>query len=183
MVVDLTRAIIQPAIDGLRVEGTPFVGVLYAGLMLTADGPRLLEFNCRFGDPETQAVLPLLTSDLLDVVEACVDGRLAEVEPTWRTGAAACVVMAAPGYPGPGPMGGVISGLEAELPQTVVFHGATEARDGQVVTAGGRVLAVTGWSDTLEDALARAYGAVEQITFDGQQYRADIGRRALGARP
>ncbi len=183
LVDELTATILQPAIDGLRAEGTPIVGVLYAGLMLTAAGPRVLEFNCRFGDPETQAILPLLASDLLDVVDACVDGRLAEVEPRWNPGAAACVVMASAGYPGISSTGCAIKGLDVSPPQTAVFHGATEQQAGQVFTSGGRVLGVTGWSDTLEDAIRRAYEAVSGIHFDGQQYRADIGRRALETRP
>ena len=182
LVAELTRSILQPAIDGLRADGTPFVGVLYAGLMLTAAGPRVLEFNCRFGDPETQAILPLLSSDLLDVVDACVDGCLAEVEPRWSAGAAACVVMASEGYPGPSSTGRAVTGLDNLPEQTTVFHAATELRESAVVTAGGRVLGVTGWAETLEGALDRAYVAVAQIHFDGQQYRTDIGRRALEAR-
>ena len=179
----LTRTILQPAVDGLRADGTPFVGVLYAGLMLTADGPKVLEFNCRFGDPETQAILPLLDSDLLDVAEACVDGRLAEMTPRWKDGAAACVVMAAEGYPGQTRAGDVIEGLDTLPPQTTAFHAATALRDGQVVTAGGRVLGVTGWANTLPLAIERAYAAVSGLHFEGQQYRSDIGHRALGVRP
>jgi phosphoribosylamine--glycine ligase len=179
MVAELTRTILQPAIDGLRAEGRQFVGVLYAGLMLTAHGPRLLEFNCRFGDPEAEAVLPLLESDLLEVCAACAEGRLDEVEVRWRTGAAACVVMASEGYPGPYPAGRVITGLDQPLGEAVVFHAGTRLADGEVVTAGGRVLAVTGWGDDLPGALDRAYAAVGGITFAGQHYRRDIGRRAL----
>src|SRR5204863_5081608 len=111
MVVELTRTILQPAIDGLRAEGCPFVGALYAGLMLTADGPRVIEFNCRFGDPETQVILPLLDSDLLDIFEACADGSLAAVDLRWKDGAAACVVLASGGYPGQYTGGCEISGL------------------------------------------------------------------------
>jgi phosphoribosylamine--glycine ligase len=183
LVAELTRTILQPAVDGMRAEGMPFTGVLYAGLMLTPAGPRVLEFNCRFGDPETQAILPLLASDLLDVVEACVDGRLAALEPRWHTGAAACVVMASAGYPAASHSGDVITGLDALPAGTMVFHAATALQSGQVVTAGGRVLGVTGWAETLEAALDRAYTAVAGLHFDGQQYRTDIGRRALGVRP
>jgi phosphoribosylamine--glycine ligase len=183
MQAELTHTILQPAVAGLRSEGRPFVGVLYAGLMLTPTGPRLLEFNCRFGDPETQAIMPLLAGDLLEVLEACVDGRLAEVEPQWSGGSAACVVMASAGYPASSPAGLPIHGLDHMPPQTTVFHAATALRDGQVVTAGGRVLGVTGWGDTLDDALGRAYAGVARVSFDGQQFRADIGRRALGVRP
>jgi phosphoribosylamine--glycine ligase len=179
LVEELTRSILQPTIDGLREEGKPFVGVLYAGLMLTAAGPRVLEYNCRFGDPETQAILPLLDSDPLDVVEACVNGRLAEVEVTWKQGAAACVVMASEGYPGQYPGGREIHGLDASFDQAVVFHAGTKMNEGKVVTAGGRVLGVTGLGSDFREAIEKAYQAVGQIEFEGMQYRKDIGRRAL----
>jgi phosphoribosylamine--glycine ligase len=151
--------------------------------MLTPAGPRVLEFNSRFGDPETQAILPLLSSELLDIVEACVEGRLDQLEPQWSSGAAACVVLASAGYPGSSPASLPIHGLDETPAQTVVFHAATALRDAQVVTAGGRVLGVTGWGDTLDDALGRAYQGVACISFEGQQFRADIGRRALGVWP
>lgn len=183
LAMELTRTILQPAIDGLRDEGMPFVGVLYAGLMLTAAGPRLLEFNARLGDPETEAVLPLLESDLLDVVDACIDGQLAALEPQWNTKSAVCVVMASEGYPGASRVGCVIQGLETLPANTIVFHAATDMRDGQVITSGGRVLAVTAWAASLEAALGSAYSAASQIRFDGRQYRADIGRRAVKVRP
>jgi len=178
-VAELTRTILQPTIDGLRAEGRPFVGVLYAGLMLTGAGPRVLEFNCRFGDPETQAILPLLDSDLLDIVEACARGTLASVDIRWKPGAAACVVMASEGYPGSSPLGRPIHGLETVPDQAVVFHAGTRLAEGQVVTAGGRVLAVTGWGADLPEALARAYGGVNGIHFEGQHFRRDISHRAL----
>jgi phosphoribosylamine---glycine ligase len=181
LIEEYTRSILQPTIDGLRAEGKPFVGVLYAGLMLTANGPRALEFNCRFGDPETQAILPLLESDLLDVVEACVDGRLAEFEVKWRSGAAACVVIASEGYPGKYPSGREIHGLDQSFDQAVVFHAGTKLRENKVVTAGGRVLGVTGFGDNFRDAIEHAYQAVGQIEFEGMQYRKDIGHRALEA--
>jgi phosphoribosylamine--glycine ligase len=167
-------------VDGLRAEGRSFMGVLYAGLMLTPAGPRVLEFNCRFGDPETQAILPLLASDLLEVCAACAEGRLGEVEVAWHVGAAACVVLASEGYPGPYASGRVITGLNRVPPDTVVFHAGTRQNEEAVVTAGGRVLGVTGWGDDLATALERAYAAVGCIHFDGQLYRRDIGRRALG---
>ena len=179
MVAGLTRAFLQPAIDGLRAEGRPFVGVLYAGLMLTAGGPRVLEFNCRFGDPETQAILPLLESDLLDIAEACAEGRLAEVDIRWKPGAAACVVLASEGYPGTSPLGRPIAGLGQALEEAIVFHAGTQRAAGEVVTAGGRVLGVTGWGSDLPSALAHAYAVVNGIHFEGQQYRHDIGHRAL----
>jgi phosphoribosylamine--glycine ligase len=179
LVEEYTRSILQPTIDGLRKEGKPFIGVLYAGLMLTADGPRVLEFNCRFGDPETQAILPLLESDLLDIVEACATNRLAEVAIKWRSGAAACVVMASEGYPSKYPSGREIRGLDATFNRAVVFHAGTKSSEGKVVTAGGRVLGVTGLGMDFREAIENAYQAVGQIEFEGMQYRRDIGRRAL----
>ncbi|MBL8058547.1 MAG: phosphoribosylamine--glycine ligase [Anaerolineales bacterium] len=178
-VADWTRTILQPAVDSLRAEGRPFVGVLYAGLMLTAAGPRLLEFNCRFGDPETQALLPLLETDLVEIADACAHGRLAELDVCWRPGAAACVVLAAAGYPGPYTKGRVITGLDTPLQDAVFFHAGTARAGDQIVTAGGRVLAAAGWGPDLPAALARAYQAVGAVHFEGAQYRADIGRRAL----
>jgi phosphoribosylamine--glycine ligase len=180
-VAELTATVLQPAVDGLRAEGRPFVGVLYAGLMLTADGPRVLEFNCRFGDPETQAILPLLDSDLLEVAEACAAGQLAQVDIRWKSGAAACVVLASEGYPGASPAGRPIRGLEQVFENAIVFHAGTQLAAGEVVTAGGRVLGVTGRGSDLPAALAHAYAAVDAIHFDGQQYRRDIGHRALQA--
>lgn len=179
LVEEFTRTILQPTVDGLREEGRPFVGVLYAGLMLTADGPRVLEYNCRFGDPETQAILPLLDTDLLDIAEACTQGRLHEIDVKWRAGAAACVVVASEGYPGKYPVGREIHGLGTSHENAVVFHAGTKLSDGTVITAGGRVLGVTGWGENLQAALARAYSAVERISFAGMHYRHDIGWRAL----
>lgn len=178
---ELAQTILQPTVDGLRAEGRPFVGVLYAGLMLTTNGPRLLEFNCRFGDPEAQVLLPLLDSDLLDIVEACAEGRLADVEIHWKAGVAACVVLASEGYPGPYPSERVIHGLGAPLRNSVVFHAGTRQTGHEVVTAGGRVLGVTGWGVTIAEALQRAYVAVEGIAFEGRQYRKDIGHQALSS--
>lgn len=179
LVEDFTRAILQPTVDGLREEGRPFVGVLYAGLMLTADGPRVLEFNCRFGDPETQAILPLLDTDLLDIAEACAQGRLHEIDVKWRSGAAACVVIASEGYPGKYPVGREIRGLDGSFENAMVFHAGTKWSEGKIVTSGGRVLGVTGWSENLRNALDTAYAAVRSIEFEGMQYRRDIGWRVL----
>lgn len=176
---EVVRTVLQPTIDGLRAEGRPFVGVLYAGLMLTADGPRVLEFNARFGDPETQVILPLLESDLVEVLMACAEGRLADVDVVWRDGAAACVVLASEGYPGVYPKGRVIDGLDGQYPDAYVFHAGTTGRDGQVVTAGGRVLAVSGWGVDIRAALDRAYAAVAGVHFAGMHFRKDIGWRAL----
>jgi phosphoribosylamine--glycine ligase/phosphoribosylaminoimidazole synthetase len=180
LVEKITRTILQPAVDGLRAEGRPFVGVLYAGLMLTCDGPRVLEFNSRFGDPETQVILPLLDSDFLDIAEACVNGRLAETDIRWKRSAAACVVLASEGYPGKYVSGREIRGLDSPIENAVIFHAGTRRDGDKVVTAGGRVLGVTGWGGDLKSALATAYRAVKQVTFEGMQYRRDIGRRAVG---
>jgi phosphoribosylamine--glycine ligase len=174
-----TQDVLQRAVDGLRAEGRRFIGTLYAGLMLTADGPKVLEYNARFGDPETQAIVPLLESDLLPVLHACATGRLDSVDVRWRAGAAACVVMASAGYPGPHPKGRPIVGLDTATPHTAIFHAGTAFANGQVVTAGGRVLAVSGWGTDIRAALDRAYATVGGITFEGAHYRKDIGWRAL----
>jgi phosphoribosylamine--glycine ligase len=174
---EITRAVHQPVVDTLRARGVPFRGILYAGLMLTPAGPQVLEFNCRFGDPETQAVLPRLRSDLVDVLEAClVPGGLAGVTLDWSPDWAVTVVMASAGYPASAHKGDVITGL-AEAEGVEITHAGTAERDGRLVTAGGRVLNVTGLGPTLEDARGRAYAAVEQIHFDGAQYRSDIAAR------
>ncbi len=175
----LVKTMVQPAIDGLRNEGTPFVGILFAGLMATADGIYVLEYNGRFGDPETEVVLPLLKTDLLDVFEACLDGRLNQIQLDWQAGTAATVVMASGGYPGSYDKGKPISGLENVPPDVTVFHAGTKRQGDQVVTAGGRVLAVTSTGADLPSALDRAYAGVQAIQFDGAHYRHDIGARAL----
>jgi len=179
-VAEASRTILQPTIDGLCAEGTPFVGVLYAGLMLTGDGPRVLEFNCRFGDPETQAILLLLESDLVEIMAACIDARLAGMPVTWRSDAAATVVLASAGYPGAYQRGKVISGLATAhaLEGVVVFHAGTRIAGTDVVSSGGRVLNVSAVGCTLAEALQRAYGAVGSVHFDGMQYRRDIGVRS-----
>lgn len=179
LAAEFSRTVLQTAIDGMRAEGRPFVGVLYAGLMLTPDGPRVLEFNCRFGDPETQVLLPLLDSDLLTIAEACVDGQLANTEVKWNANAAACVTIASEGYPGEYPSGRVISGLDDSFEHAVVFHAGTKVVDGSTVTAGGRVLAVTGWGETIAQSLDNAYAAVDGVQFVGMQFRKDIGWRAM----
>lgn len=173
--------ILDPVIAGMRAEGTPYQGVLYAGLMLTADGPKVIEFNCRFGDPETQAVLPLLASDLVELAQACVDGALDQHPVSWKPGAAVCVVLAAPGYPGSYPKDLPITGLtEAELiPEITVWHAGTGWQDGRWVTQGGRVLNVVARAETLDQAVNRVYQAVSRIQFKGAHYRRDIAQRAL----
>ncbi len=175
----ITRDVLQKAVDGLREEGRPFVGVLYGGLMLTGDGPKVIEFNCRFGDPETQVILPLLESDLLEILMACATGRLADVDIRWSKGAAACVVIASEGYPGKYPVGRPITGLDQVVPNSCIFHAGTKEQDGQIVTAGGRVLCATGWGENIADALKSAYSAIGPVRFEGMHYRKDIGRRAV----
>lgn len=181
LVDELTRTVLQPTVAGMAAEGTPYVGVLYAGLMLTADGPRVLEFNCRFGDPETQVLLPLLASDLLDVVEACLDGHLGEVPVQWHTAAALTVVLAAEGYPEAPRTGGVLTGLDdaAGVGGATVFHAGTQQLGDTVVASGGRVLAVTGIGADVNDARSRAYDALAHIDLPGGQFRRDIGWRAV----
>jgi phosphoribosylamine--glycine ligase len=170
----------QPIVDELRRRGTPFHGVLYAGLMMTAAGPKVLEYNCRFGDPETQAVLPRLRSDLLELLEAAVrPGGLAGAEPDWSPDWAVTVVLASRGYPASHSKDDLISGLDEAAQIAEVFHAGTAARDGQVVTAGGRVLGVTALGGTPGEARDRAYEAAERIEFDGRQMRSDIAARAV----
>lgn len=182
LVDEICRTVLQPTVQGMAARGTPYVGVLYAGLMLTPGGPKVLEFNCRFGDPETQVILPLLETDVVDILLACVEGRLDEVEVRWRPGACATVVLASPGYPGPYPRGLPICGLDTVVARddVVVFHAGTARRNGCVVTAGGRVLAVSALGADLPAAVSRAYAAVEGIHFEGMHYRRDIGRGSGG---
>jgi phosphoribosylamine--glycine ligase len=179
LVAEVVESILGPAVSGLRFEGAPFVGVLYAGLMLSERGPQVLEFNCRFGDPETQVVLPLLESDLLEITLACAEGRLKEVDVRWKDGAAACVVLASAGYPAQPETGKPVRGLDALPAEAVCFHAGTRSVDGQVVTAGGRVFGVTAWAGTLRGAVEAAYRSVGKIEFEGRQYRKDIAWQAL----
>jgi phosphoribosylamine---glycine ligase len=169
-----------PAFRALREEGPGYRGVLYAGLMLTADGPRVVEFNCRFGDPEAEALIPRLRTDLAELLMACATDRLADVKVAWLDDAAVTVVIASGGYPGAYETGVEILGLpEAAAVESVsVFHAGTTKRDDRVVTAGGRVLAVSALGPTLSDARARAYEACERLSFDGMQYRSDIAEAA-----
>ncbi len=175
------RDVFVPIVDALRQDGAPYRGVLYAGLMLTAAGPKVLEFNCRFGDPETQVIVPRLDSDLLDLLDAVVDGRLADLDIRWKPQAAVCVVMTAKGYPGQYESGKVIAGIEAaqSLSGVDVFHAGTKMLEHLVLTAGGRVLGVTALAPTIADAKRRAYEAVSCIHFDGAHYRRDIAAKAL----
>ncbi len=182
-VQEVVDQILQPTITGMADHGHPYVGVIYAGLMLTADGPRVLEFNCRFGDPEAQVLLPLLKTDLITIVEACLRGELENLPLETHAGACATVVMAAPGYPGSYPTGMPISGIPAAVQSegTVVFQAGTALANGRLVTSGGRVLSVSGLGDSLPAAVKRAYAGVEKITFDGAHFRTDIGRSSFSA--
>jgi len=177
----ILRHIAEPTVKGMAAEGTPFKGVLYVGLMMTARGPQVLEFNARFGDPETQALMVRLESDLVEALEACIDGRLADSEMRWKPGASACVIASSAGYPGSYKTGLAIHGLEeaAKLENVVVFHSGSAQAGGEILTAGGRVLGVTASGDNLEKALARAYKALAAINFEGMYFRRDIGHRAL----
>ncbi len=177
----VAREVFAPLVKELQRRGIEYRGVLYAGLMITADGPKVLEFNCRFGDPETQAILPRWQGPFAERLLECAEGRLRPEQLAWRPDACVCVVIAAGGYPGPYAKGSVIHGLdEAEkLDRVVVFHAGTALRDGQVVTAGGRVLGVTALGGDIPEAIRRAYEAVGKISFEGMHYRRDIGARAL----
>ena len=181
MLSQIEREILVPTIDGLRRDGIEYHGVLYAGLMLTAGGPRVLEFNCRFGDPETQPLMMRLKSDLLEVLLAVAQDRLDKMTIEWDQRPALCTVLASGGYPGEYKSGLPITGIEKAdaLPDTKVFHAGTAMQDGQVVTAGGRVLAVTCLGDTVADAQKRVQEAVKLISFEGMHYRRDIGHQAV----
>jgi phosphoribosylamine--glycine ligase len=173
--------IVLATVAGMAAEGRKYQGVLYAGLMMTAKGPKVLEFNARFGDPETQVIMARMKSDLVPVLTGAASGQLKDVKLEWHKEPAACVVLASRGYPEEVDAGKVIQGLDAlkGMEDVHVFHGATANRDGKVVSVGGRVLGVTGVGPNLEGAIQHAYAAVAKISFDGMHYRKDIGRRAL----
>lgn len=173
------RGVAQKVVDGMRAEGTPFAGILFTGFMMTASGPKVLEFNTRFGDPETEAIMLRLETDLVDIIEAAVDGRVGDIAVRLKPGASACVIAASHGYPGKYVGGKLILGLDHVNADVEVFHAGTALQDREIVTAGGRVLAITAVGGDLRDALAKAYGALELISFEGMQYRRDIGWRAL----
>jgi phosphoribosylamine--glycine ligase len=175
-------AILSPWLRGCAAEGIDFRGILYPGVMLTKSGPRILEFNARFGDPETQVYLTRLENDLVELLDASVDGTLDKIELKWKPDASVCVVMASGGYPGSYEKGKPIRGLDdaAKLPGVKVFHAGTALKDGKVVTNGGRVLGVTALGADLKAARKAAYAAVEKIHFDGAQFRKDIGVKGLG---
>jgi phosphoribosylamine--glycine ligase len=175
------REVVEPTVRGMIADGMPFTGFLYAGLMIDGDGaPKVIEFNVRFGDPETQPVMLRLRSDLVDLVEAAIDGRLAGVTADWDPRPSLGVVMAAGGYPGTPRAGDAIAGLDASLPADAkVFHAGTRLADGDVLTAGGRVLCACALGATVADAQRAAYAAVEQIRWEGEFHRQDIGWRAI----
>jgi phosphoribosylamine--glycine ligase len=174
-------AILNPWVRGCAAEGIDFKGILYPGIMLTKHGPRVLEFNARFGDPETQVYLTRLENDFVELLDASVNGTLDKIELKWKPEASVCVVIASGGYPGSYEKGKVIRGLDdaAQLPGVKVFHAGTSLKDGQVVTSGGRVLGVTALGKDLKAAQAAAYAAVQKICFDGMQFRRDIGAKGL----
>ncbi len=179
---EVEETIVQPTLKGMKDEGRPFQGILYTGLMITDEGPKVVEYNCRLGDPETQVVLPLLQGDLLKLIADLVKGKGHNLQAIASSGSAACVVMASEGYPGSYPKGRVISGLEqaADVEDVVVFHAGTRAtRDEGVETSGGRVLGVTARGENLQEALDKSYAAVSRISFEGKQYRTDIGQKGL----
>lgn len=180
--MDETMArILVPTVQAMAAQGRPYRGVLYAGLMLTVEGLEVVEFNCRFGDPEAQVIVPLLKSDLAELALAVCDGTLSRRSLQWHPAAAVCVVLASGGYPGSYETGKPISGLErlAITNDLLLFHAGTALKDGQIVTAGGRVLGLTALGPDIRAAIARAYEAVEQVTFEGMHFRRDIGRKAL----
>jgi phosphoribosylamine--glycine ligase len=179
----MMRRVVEPAVRGLAAEGRPFTGFLYAGLMFTAQGPQVIEFNARFGDPEGQAVLPLLESDLVEAVEAALDRRLRGRTLRWRERHACAVCLASAGYPDQVRDGYTVHGLEAVDPDVLVFHAGTIARGGEIVTHGGRVLTVVGQGSTLTAARGATYRNVERIQFEGVQYRTDIGAREATPHP
>ncbi len=180
IVAQAQREILDPVIAAMRQEGRTYKGCLYAGLMITAEGPKVIEFNARFGDPETQVVLPLLESDLVDIMIACVDGTLKDLDIQWSQGAAVCVVMAAGGYPKSYAKGDAITGLEAAADRgAVVFHAGTAQKEGRIVTNGGRVLGVVAKGGNIRSAVDKAYAGVREIHFSGAEYRKDIAHRAL----
>lgn len=173
---EIDEKILQPTIRGFIEDGLDFHGVLFIGLMIGKDGPKVIEFNNRFGDPETQSVLMRLETDLADIFDACIDGTLDQIDIRWSDRRAVCVVLASGGYPGSYEKGKVIRGLDDVDEDIVVFHAGTAEKDGQIVTSGGRVLGVTAVGATNDEARAKAFANVEKITFEGAQYRKDIGK-------
>lgn len=176
---EVIEKIALPTLAVMRRRGTPFIGVLFLGLMITSQGPKLLEYNVRFGDPETQVVMPLLASDLIPVLEACTAGRLSEIQIEWHAGTAVCVVMASPGYPSTYPKGISITLPEVNNQKQIIFHAGTTMTNGKITSSGGRVLGVTVHSDSLVAAREEVYELVQKIDFPGAHYRSDIGLKGL----
>ncbi|MEY2193635.1 phosphoribosylamine--glycine ligase [Neobacillus sp. BF23-41] len=179
MVERIIHEIVEPTAKAMAAEGCPFEGILYTGLMLTKSGPKVIEYNARFGDPETQVVLPLLETDLLDILLASLTGELEKVEVKWKDKAAICVIMSSAGYPGPYEKGQVINGLDQVAYPTIVFHAGTTEKEGAIVTNGGRVLGITAIGENLGQARELAYQSVEKVSFIGAHYRTDIGSKAF----
>jgi phosphoribosylamine--glycine ligase len=177
----LVNHIARPVVEGMKAEGAEYKGLLYCGLMMTARGPMVLEFNCRFGDPETQPILMRLESDLVEALEASIEGRVSDGDFKWSSDASVCVVLSSGGYPGTFDAGKKISGLgeATKIDGVKVFHAGTTKRDGAYYTSGGRVLGVSARAPELEIAVRRAYDACAKISFDGAHYRKDIAARAL----
>ncbi|MBF0121938.1 MAG: phosphoribosylamine--glycine ligase [Candidatus Omnitrophica bacterium] len=175
----IADTIIRPVVEGMADEEAPFKGILYAGVMITRDGPKVLEFNVRFGDPETQAILPRLKTDFVELMLASVEGKISSLSLEWDERPCVCVVMAAGGYPGDYVTGKAISGLDQMSTGAIVFHAGTKKQGDTIVTSGGRVLGVTALGNGIEDAITQAYSAIAKIAFEGAHYRKDIGKRAL----
>ena len=178
MMNEAIEKVLSPAVNGMKSEGNPFVGVLYAGLMLTPNGIRTLEFNCRFGDPETQVVLPLLETDLVEIATACADGNLTNINIQWKDNAAVCVVLASKGYPEKVESGKVVT-IEKLPDDMVCFHAGTKIENEKIITSGGRVFGLTAWAEDIASAVKKVYANFDKVTFDGMQYRSDIAHRAL----
>ncbi len=171
--------VVIPLINAMREERREFKGLIYPGIMITDEGPKVIEFNARFGDPETQSYMRLLKTDLIDIMIACVDGTLDKINIEWEIGSACCIVLASGGYPGSYEKGIEILGIDTLHSDEVVFHAGTKIHDGKVVTSGGRVLGVTAVGIDLKDALAKAYATATKINFAGKQLRSDIGAKSL----
>lgn len=179
----IVNEIMVPTVKGMAAEGVPYQGILYGGIILTEDGPKVLEFNCRFGDPETQAILPRLESDIVELILATIDGNVAEKSCKWSRDVCVDVVLASKGYPASSSSGDLIKGLEkaSSLENIKIYHAGTALSNGNIVTAGGRVLNVSALGEDFEEARERAYEAIEMISFEGLQFRRDIAQRAVGA--
>ena len=173
------KTIFQPTVDAMLKENRPFVGIIYFGLMYTKNGMKVIEYNARFGDPETQVILPRLKTDLLDIMLACTNGTLNNINIEWYDNAAVCVILASGGYPVSYTKGYEITGLEkiSEKKNMIVFHAGTEKKDGKIVTSGGRVLGITGIGNNIDEAIKTAYEGVEIVNFNQKHFRTDIGKK------